>query len=288
MNKLLVIYILTVISLLLIVYFDILPGGIALLLISAVLAIKPDNTVYGGNQNKILAHIVGPDINIIRANIKNIPVIASDGDFSGYDNIIAVGEGNFPNAKFKYCDPASLDDNKKRYYRALNYDFIPLDYIITDLNDEIESPERVYFKPISKYNIKEVEKIKVLPEQEKWVGNSQISMMQCSIVGNFTGLAIYFKNDIIGLATYGDYVPENENHVKTKIYKYFISAEHQGKGYGKKALIKLISRIQGDIYLSVHSGNTAAIKLYTDVGFEKISESGDSIIMCKKIESNPY
>lgn len=260
----------------------------------AIVMIKLDSNIeyYGGNNN-VLAHIVNCDVDQAKHMIEDA-IILSDDEFNNFqqsedstDNIIVVSKLNkvqIP-AKLKYyCKSLQRFDvhsNMENYYSALNYDFVSLEYISTDIKEEMSKPNRLRLTPISKYNIRDVEKIKVTPEQEKYVSNPILSMMQCSIVSNFKGLAILSADKVIGLITYGDYIPPNSHDVKTKIYKYIIDETQQGKGYGKISMELLLKRLTGDVYLSVHEDNITAINMYTKAGFKKISTQDGSIIMMR-------
>lgn len=286
----LALFIIAIILLLFVVYLDVdhkssICGVFAFLAFATYEIFNSSN--YGirkitlGGGKHVLAHVANSDIERIKSElgVGNFRVISVE-EYKNTDlldeNIIVVSknENIQIQAKLKYYEGVF-----DKYYSTSNYDFVSIDYIINDIKEEIENPERLYFSPISKHNIKDIEKISVAKVQEKWVSNPTISMMQCSILSEFVGLAIIAENRIIGIITYGNYIPPDHNDVKTKIYKFMIDQNYQNKGYGRKALKKILSRFNDDLYLSVHSDNKAAIKIYSDTGFHAISESGDSIIM---------
>ncbi len=67
-------------------------------------------------------------------------------------------------------------------------------------------------------------------------------------------------------------------------WSYFIDKEHQGKGYGKQAARLAVDILKAAnsnkcIKLATESSNEIAQRLYTSLGFEKLSEmDGDDIV----------
>lgn len=56
-----------------------------------------------------------------------------------------------------------------------------------------------------------------------------------------------------------------------------IDEKHQGRGYGKLAMMKLIDMVSKEyevnvIYLSITEGNRTAYNLYKNIGFESMNE----------------
>ena len=67
-------------------------------------------------------------------------------------------------------------------------------------------------------------------------------------------------------------------------WSYFIDLKHQGRGYGKQAAILAINILTAAnptkaIKLATEVQNTKAQRLYTDLGFQKLSETdGDDLV----------
>ena len=58
---------------------------------------------------------------------------------------------------------------------------------------------------------------------------------------------------------------------------FMIGKQYQGKGYGKKAVLKFLDYFKkkhnsDKIYISVSLENTVARKMYSDIGFEEIKK----------------
>lgn len=59
--------------------------------------------------------------------------------------------------------------------------------------------------------------------------------------------------------------------------RFMIGKQHQGKGYGKQAVIEFLDRFKAQhdadkIYISVSLDNPVARKLYSNIGFEETKE----------------
>lgn len=93
-------------------------------------------------------------------------------------------------------------------------------------------------------------------------------------------VGIFDDELLVGFAMYG---MSRDNRVW--LDRFMIGAEHQRKGYGKRALLMVLERICSTlkcetVYLSVHKNNAVAIKLYQDNGFCFIDElDGNAPVM---------
>lgn len=92
-------------------------------------------------------------------------------------------------------------------------------------------------------------------------------------VTEFELRAIYVKSMIVGFLVYTN-KPDKDNN--TWIIALMIDEEHQGKGYGKRAMKKLIEqmRLQGNtkVMIGHRPNNHIAAQLYESLGFNKVSD----------------
>lgn len=98
----------------------------------------------------------------------------------------------------------------------------------------------------------------------------EIKRNSYGIIWNAVG--IFDEKCMVGFAMYG-----RSEDGRMWLDRFMIAAQHQLKGYGKRALLMLIDRICltmncDEIFLSVHSNNAVATKLYQDNGFCFIDE----------------
>lgn len=99
-----------------------------------------------------------------------------------------------------------------------------------------------------------------------------------------TDFSKYDRTILIGFAMYG-YFPEP---VPGQLWpdRLLIDKKHQGKGYGKQAVLLLLDRLHteyqsGTVYLSVYENNPHAVKLYQQIGFKfngKYDSKGERVM----------
>lgn len=89
----------------------------------------------------------------------------------------------------------------------------------------------------------------------------------------FVQLAIFHKEEVVGFAMYG----LDPDDGKYWIYRLMIDIDHQRKGFGKAAIIKLIdmmSEIPGcdEIFVGYRPENFVAHALYMSAGFKRTGQ----------------
>lgn len=132
---------------------------------------------------------------------------------------------------------------------------------------------KIHFKDIDDKNIEIVKTLKVKKEQENFIETVTECLEESNLYKEWHPIAIYNHDYIVGFAMYGSFGPNKH----TWIDRIIIDEYHQGKGFGKSALKKLIDVVLKEydvdtIYLSVVEENTVAHKLYIDIGFEYMYE----------------
>ncbi|MBF0315974.1 MAG: GNAT family N-acetyltransferase [Oligoflexia bacterium] len=131
----------------------------------------------------------------------------------------------------------------------------------------------ITFKKIDNSNWEDCISLSVKGEQKGLVASNAYSLVQAAYQKNCVPLGIYFEETMVGFAMYA--LDPDENSFW--IYRLMISAENQGKNYGKLALIQLIEYIKNhenatQISLSYKHNNTVARKLYASCNFLETRE----------------
>lgn len=131
----------------------------------------------------------------------------------------------------------------------------------------------VHFKNIDDNNEYKVRNIKLKPGQDKYIETVDECLKEAENFHEWHPVAIYYDDEIIGFAMYGSFGLNKD----TWIDRIMIDEKHQGKGYGKLAMIKLIDIVSKEygvnvIYLSITEENRAAYTLYKNIGFEFMNE----------------
>jgi diamine N-acetyltransferase len=133
---------------------------------------------------------------------------------------------------------------------------------------------KVSLREIDKNNFRECVNLKVAEGQETFVAPNVMSIAQSKIVfPHADTLAVYAGDEMVGFVMFG-YDAEDERFYLGRL---MIDEKHQGKGFGKAAVLEVIERAKqtpecSAVYLSFVPENTGAEKLYSSVGFEKTGE----------------
>ncbi|WP_291574329.1 GNAT family N-acetyltransferase [Clostridium sp. UBA4548] len=131
----------------------------------------------------------------------------------------------------------------------------------------------ILLKQVTKENWYECNSLEVYEEQEGIVAPNYNSIIISLLYDNWHSKCIYEDDVLIGFLLYGI----EEDTGKPMLLRYMVDKKFQGKGLGKKALLKLLDLIKieyGNIkfYTTVSPKNVSAEKLYESVGFEKNGE----------------
>ncbi|WP_035287842.1 GNAT family N-acetyltransferase [Clostridium sp. KNHs214] len=131
----------------------------------------------------------------------------------------------------------------------------------------------ISLKQVTKENWYECTKLEVYEEQEGIVAPNWNSIIISLLCDNWNAKCIFEDETLIGFLLYGI----EEDTSKPMLLRFMIDKKYQGKGLGKKAILKMLDLIRieyGNIkfYTTVSITNVSAEKLYESVGFEKNGE----------------
>jgi diamine N-acetyltransferase len=140
---------------------------------------------------------------------------------------------------------------------------------------------KVQLKDVTRENWEEALSLKVKAAQSRFVPEAAVSLAKIYIKPdgdnvNYIPFAIYDHEKMVGFIMHA-YI-ENTSSMYW-INGFMIDEKHQGKGYGKAALIGMISWIRQtfpackEIRLTVHRENHAARGLYKKYGFFPLGET---------------
>lgn len=131
----------------------------------------------------------------------------------------------------------------------------------------------LHFRKIGDTNESIVKKITLKAGQEKFIESVAECLEEAAVYKEWRPVAIYHDEDIIGFAMYGSFGKNKD----TWIDRIMIDEKYQGKGFGRRAMLKLIDKVSKEysvdtIYLSIIEENEIAYKLYNSIGFEYMNE----------------
>lgn len=135
-----------------------------------------------------------------------------------------------------------------------------------------------------------VVRMKVHPEQEKFVASNVMSLAQAWLYyENARPYAIMKDDTVVGFLM----LDWDEGERTVAIWRMMIGQEHQGKGYGRLALTEALKMIQETgkfdiVSLDYVPENTAARELYYSLGFRENGEmDDDEVVMTLPITDQP-
>lgn len=141
----------------------------------------------------------------------------------------------------------------------------------------------VELRRIDESNFRKVVSIKLTQGGQEFVAPNVYSLAQAWVFyEEARPLAIYNDEDVIGFIM----LSYDEKERKAGIWRFMIAEEHQGKGYGKEAMLKAIEMIKNEnkfdsIELDYVPGNVVAKHLYKNLGFKETGEVEDGEIIMK-------
>lgn len=117
---------------------------------------------------------------------------------------------------------------------------------------------------------------------EEFVASNAFSIAQSKIQKGWTVKAIYDEDLMIGFTMYG-YCYEYGFY---EICRFMIDYKYQGKGYGRRALVKIIEEMKKneeckEIYISFDPKNNIARSLYESLGFYDTGETLEEELLFK-------
>lgn len=138
----------------------------------------------------------------------------------------------------------------------------------------------VTLKDVDKSNWEACLNLKLTTKQGGLVAPHMYTIAESEAEPSFVPLAVYNNGTVVGFAMYG----LDPDDGKYWIYRLMIDVEHQGKGYGKAALKKLVCRLKelpdcDEIFAGYKPWNTVASGLFGEIGFQRTGEmlSGEFI-----------
>jgi diamine N-acetyltransferase len=136
-------------------------------------------------------------------------------------------------------------------------------------------------RSVTKDNWKELIRLKVREEQTHFVASNLYSIAEAQFGDDYEGhwdlypFGIYDGDRPVGFLMYGC----NFEHPQQQVFiqRLMVDENHQGKGYGRFGMEKMLELFRGDVRIqevgiSYEPENEAARTLYASLGFEETGE----------------
>lgn len=120
-------------------------------------------------------------------------------------------------------------------------------------------------------NWRQAGRLKVRPDQTKFVASNLYSLVQANYEPFWVTKAIYHDGVMVGFTMYGC-EESDEEWAGYWICRLMVDEAHQGKGYGRAALMAVLHEIRetgyhGKVFISFEPDNRIAETLYKSAGF---------------------
>jgi diamine N-acetyltransferase len=136
--------------------------------------------------------------------------------------------------------------------------------------------ESVTLRDITADTVRQICALEVAPEQRGFVAPNAVSIAQAHFEPNAWFRAVYAGETPVGFVmVYDD--PEAGEYF---LWRFMIAAEHQGKGYGRQALDRVVEHVRGrpgarTLGSSYVPGETGPGAFYLRYGFVETGEVDD-------------
>lgn len=139
----------------------------------------------------------------------------------------------------------------------------------------VDSNAVVTLRPITEDNLRAVLRLKVAPEQEKFVASNPVSLAQAHFSKNAWYRAIYADETPVGFLMLHDDPLEPEYF----LWRLMIDQRYQGYGFGRRAVALLIEHVRSrpgasELLVSHAEGEGSPAPFYSKLGF---AHTGDKL-----------
>lgn len=142
----------------------------------------------------------------------------------------------------------------------------------------------VSLREITKDTLRDVLRLKVAPDQKRFVASNAISIAQA----HFSPDVSWFRAIYAGDAPVG-FLMLNDDPAKQKyfLWRFMVDAQHQGGGIGRRALELLIDHVRtrpgaSALYVSCVPGEGSPGPFYERMGFVYTGEEEDGELMMRR------
>ena len=139
----------------------------------------------------------------------------------------------------------------------------------------------VSLREVTQETVNSILNLRVTKEQEQFVASNAVSIAEAHFSEDAWFRAIYADETPIGFLMLSDQPDKGEYF----LWRFMVDVQHQGKGYGSRALELLIDHVKTrpnakELFLSHVPGTGSPEGFYRRLGFEHTGEqAGDELVM---------
>ena len=118
----------------------------------------------------------------------------------------------------------------------------------------------------------------------EYIASNVFSIVQAYVFDDWYPCCIYFEDTLVGFILYA--IDEVDGSLW--MYRLYIDEGYQNKGYGTKAVKKLLTIVKekydcNEFYTSTSSENHRALHVYESIGFERTGKTKDKEVVLRYI-----
>ncbi len=139
----------------------------------------------------------------------------------------------------------------------------------------------VSLREITQDTLNSILNLRVTKDQEQFVASNAVSIAQAHFSADAWFRAIYADETPVGFLMLSDQPDKGEYF----LWRFMVDLQHQGKGYGRRALELLIEHVKTrpnakELFLSHVPGPGSPEDFYRQLGFEHTGEqAGEELVM---------
>ena len=138
------------------------------------------------------------------------------------------------------------------------------------------SEAKITLREITEETVRSVLQLKASKDQKIFVASNAVSIAQAHFSKNAWFRAIYANDTPVGFVML--YVDEDKPEYD--VWRFMVDKDHQGKGYGREAMLQTIDHVRGllgakELYLSYVPGEGNPAPFYRKFGFNETGEWDD-------------
>lgn len=150
-------------------------------------------------------------------------------------------------------------------------------------------PQQVTLRPITQENANDIMKLAVTNHQQNFVADNTRSLAQAHFSDYAWYRAIYADDTPVGFLMLYD----NAEKPTYFLWRLMVDANHQGHGYGRKAVEQLVEYVKtrpqaNELFVSYVPGEGSPGEFYRKLGFSETGDvQGEEVVMRLPIEPDP-
>jgi diamine N-acetyltransferase len=152
------------------------------------------------------------------------------------------------------------------------------------------SSSEVTLREVTSETVRAICALEVAPEQRGFVAPNAVSIAQAHFEPKAWFRAVFAGDELVGFVM----LHEDPGEQEYFLWRFMIAAEHQGKGYGGRALDLVVEHVRGlpgatELRTSYVPGEAGPRDFYLRYGFEETGEvdEGEHVVRLELREPGP-